>query len=1131
MTATPAAWGGATLTITVDGDDVTCDLIECVVDRSKNRLWDPPDAGTCQLTLNLNLGGQPAAAGQVGEQLRVKWAFAGVERWIFTGLIQRRRLEHNPIGGDLLVLDAVDEFEQLARLNLRAAPSDVGVGAGDTIDERLDRWLDEAGSTSTRALGVSEFTSPATLFDGNVLRELQRTALSDGGDLFVAGDGTVTFLPWRWRDDVADTAAVFSDRKLHEWVPYSAVDYHDDLDEVQNRVVGTRREPDEDKSPQTATHPASITAYGERGDALDDLELEDDTQVATRVGNVVEVAALPNPRFDSITVQPAFDPGRSWPRTIPVTFGSLIAANRQWADGTSSALYGHVIGEKWLITPDNASVTFRCSGTGTWDSTGGGPRPPLALERCPDGTLRIPEGYPCDDTSDVIIKDADGNVLATYPPGSLCECGVVVIPDGGVEICLDDGDVQICVPIDDERLDAILWVDAFEPVGPMIERIEGEELPGETGYDSVEIDVIDPGDYDAIWANATGGLIAAGSSDVLDAASFSGGWTVQLYLWLDDAIGGFEEVHFLASVGDSVQIVLTTEYGVGPSFPRQLEVRVWDGDDVLHLSGPMFDPLAATWYLVKVVWTGDDLILLVDGAEEDTRPWDSTFAPRPPSDVYAVELPPDAGIGEVLVWAEALIVIVGDYEDEVLADLPVGWWKLKELAGTIAVDFGTALDDGAYTGGYTLVARTLPAGIVGSAVELDGTTGYVAVGDNTLFEVAGTGLSFTFEAVVWHDANSGVDQIVSKGDSGGGNRIEWQFYIDGRGRLVATIGNTSNTIWKQGVSLLAVPTGEWAHVAARWDDSAATFDLWVNGNKHTSSVAYLGTRGGGSVHPVNVGRQADGLGFFDGNLAEVAIYDGALSDARIDAHYAASGITYTPPAVTTYPDLVLADGAVGYWKLDETDGPGAGDSADVVANGGTYTGVYTLAATALPSGVGGGSAVDLNGSSGYISVGDYTALEVSGPGLSHTIEAIVWHDANSGIDTIIDKYNSNAGGRAEWSFYIDGTGHLELNIGNNSNSTWKYFTSTATIPTGQWVHVAGRWDESAGQFSTFINGTKNSGVNALGGTRGGGSTTPVEIGRRVTAANYFDGKLAHISIYPTALSDAQIAAHYAATGI
>ena len=241
MPASNAAWGGAELTVTVSSVDVSCDVVECVVDRSKNRLWDPPDAGTCQLTLNLNLGGQPAARGPVGDAVRVLIAYGSTSRYLFTGTVQRRRLDHNP-ERDWLILDCIDEFEQLARVNRRAALTDVGVGGGEDVDARLARWLDEAGSSSTRSLGDSDMTCPATLIDGNVLRQLQRTALADGGDFFVNGAGVVTFLPWRWRDNDELPVAQFSDRKLHEWVPYSAVDYRDDLDEVQNKVTGTRRE-------------------------------------------------------------------------------------------------------------------------------------------------------------------------------------------------------------------------------------------------------------------------------------------------------------------------------------------------------------------------------------------------------------------------------------------------------------------------------------------------------------------------------------------------------------------------------------------------------------------------------------------------------------------------------------------------------------------------------------------------------------------------------------------------------------------------------------------------------------------------------------------------------------------------
>lgn len=601
--AANGAWGGATVTVTVEGVDVSCDLIEAHVDRSKNRIWDPADAGVARVTLDIGPTGQPVSRGPVGSFVTVRVAYGLTARTVFTGKVQRRRPSVRPDVADRLTLECVDVFEVLARINRRAGVGASTVGDGETVTARLNRWLDVAATGATRDVGTSTYTCPPTLVDGNILRLLQATAQADGGDLFVAGDGTITFLPWAWQVTADSAVAFFSDRRLNEWVPYSSANLSDDLDEVQNKVTGTRRKIDDadTPTPETVLNASSVSTYGERGDALDDLELDSDGQVVTRLNGLVTVAAFPNKRFDSITVQPAFDPARSWPRTIPVTFGALIGANRLWDDGTQTALYGHVIGELWTITPSDITVEYRVSGTGTWDALRP-PRLPVALERCDDGSLHVPDGYPCDLTSTIYIKDAGGVILATYPPGSLCHCGVVFVPDGGVELCLDDGVTQVCVDITDPRIDALLWFDVEDDTLTLREKIDGDPVDGLAGFGGTRLDVI-PGLYDAIDANPTGGLIGVQHSTHLETTSLAGGWQIDFWLYMTAA----EPAATVIDVVDleTVKLRLTPFYDpvFGLYVNSQLGVGVVDTAGTLHLTGPLADVPAGGWHHFIVTWS------------------------------------------------------------------------------------------------------------------------------------------------------------------------------------------------------------------------------------------------------------------------------------------------------------------------------------------------------------------------------------------------------------------------------------------------------------------------------------------------------------------------------------------------
>ncbi len=125
--------------------------------------------------------------------------------------------------------------------------------------------------------------------------------------------------------------------------------------------------------------------------------------------------------------------------------------------------------------------------------------------------------------------------------------------------------------------------------------------------------------------------------------------------------------------------------------------------------------------------------------------------------------------------------------------------------------------------------------------------------------------------------------------------------------VVATLTQTHTTIFRDG--------------AYRKDDSLN----WVERNvqvRPTNQKAPLriGTRDGGS--------------YFQGALARVAIYGVVLSEAQIEAHYAAGG-------TSGYDSLILGEpGLVGYWPLDEVSGTVAFDRTG--NNDGVYKGPVVL---------------------------------------------------------------------------------------------------------------------------------------------------------------------------------------------
>lgn len=614
----PADRWGATLLVKVEGVDVSCDVVSVDIDRGRQRLWDPMNAATCSLVVNCGKTGQPPWRGPIYSSVTVDVSYSVINRRIFTGTVQLRQLEATP-QSDLLYLDAVDGMEGLSRVERVAATTDVAVGAGETIGARISRWLDEADWTAPRSLATDTDTCPATLITGNALSEIKRTALSDGGDFYIDGDGTATFKSWAWRNTVMTPVCVFSDRKAFDWVPYSGASLRDDLDEIQNYVQGERRKlgSTDVPVPQLAFNTSSVSTYQKRGDALRDLELEDDGMVENRVAKVIQAAAQSSPRFDPVVVQPGAFPSRSWPKVLSVIWGSLVAVNRTWPDGSTAAYYGHVIGERWRLTANDATITYRLSGTGTWDSFGV-PRPPINVIIDPvTGCLCIPPGYPKATGETMTIRDADGTVLFTGDPADLCYCGscgpgCITPPEGATEICFTQGDVTVCIPIDDPRKKAVLWFDVLDPGGDMLEFVEGKPVDPGPGFDGTRLGVI-PGGFHAIDANTSGGLVGVptGISDHLAAANLGSGWTVQFWLYITSHLPAATEVR-VVDLG-SIHVDLTTFYETTGPFITQLAVYVIEADGTIQETGPLTDVLTGAWHHYVVKWDGSVITLTVDG--------------------------------------------------------------------------------------------------------------------------------------------------------------------------------------------------------------------------------------------------------------------------------------------------------------------------------------------------------------------------------------------------------------------------------------------------------------------------------------------------------------------------------------
>ena len=404
------------------------------------------------------------------------------------------------------------------------------------------------------------------------------------------------------------------------------------------------------------------------------------------------------------------------------------------------------------------------------------------------------------------------------------------------------------------------------------------------------------------------------------------------------------------------------------------------------------------------------------------------------------------------------------YSDVILADSPVGYWKLDETSGTTATDSSANSNDGTISGSPTMGANGLvfepsgkcidfdgtddvvtitPATIAGSAVSFECWVGTSAAASTNIYLADGNPNRFTF---AWNSTTSGqlgVYDGTSWSDFGAANN-------DGKGHhVVFVLNGTTAKCYVDGVQLGADQT----IVAIDWSAITAL----ALGRDYTAASNY-----------------------FTGKYQKAAIYNAALTPLQIREHYQA-GIAQG------FHKEVLTLNPTAYYPLNEATGDAIDWSGN--DNNGTLSGDITQGAT-------GNLAYD--DSTGYAFAGVDGEISITHPASTTTYSLVALVELTSAT--------------GEYKILEDnGVGHWSISAGRqNLNYSASDHLADTSLVNGQ-IAVIGL-SVNAGAVSFYLNGAPD-----------GTDTAAIALDFETIsdAATSFNGSLLGISIYDSALTAAQ----------
>ncbi|MDO8498783.1 MAG: LamG domain-containing protein, partial [bacterium] len=228
----------------------------------------------------------------------------------------------------------------------------------------------------------------------------------------------------------------------------------------------------------------------------------------------------------------------------------------------------------------------------------------------------------------------------------------------------------------------------------------------------------------------------------------------------------------------------------------------------------------------------------------------------------------------------------------------VGYWKMDETTnwnstpGEVRDSSGNGNNGTAYGGANITQHTPDPTGVFKNAGNFNGSSGYIELGNPSLFNSNFTELTVSawFKSNIWSNEypspDYSMDVLVSKWDRQAGN-------IDVGFRFERTYGGCCFGIWVSSgtdmganqaqVPIGSVSTGVWHHAVGTFKGGNFV-RLYLDGgliNEQTSGIYPQVTAA--TLQNLRIGVMSHGYGFFNGLIDDVRIYNRALSGDSPDS--------------------------------------------------------------------------------------------------------------------------------------------------------------------------------------------------------------------------------------------------------